>query len=148
MSDSRIIGFLGRAISHEFSAAQQYLAQARLTALWGMESESAGFRKDADEEMGHADMLLTRMLYHGATPGGSQLAPVRLGRSLTDLLLHNREMELDAVRLYDEAVAYCRRRRAEDDARLFERILNDEIEHVREIDARLAAMDNGSRERG
>ncbi|OOG24942.1 bacterioferritin [Thioalkalivibrio denitrificans] len=148
MADSRIIGFLGRAISHEFSAAQQYLAQARLTALWGLESESAGFRKDADEEMGHADMLLTRMLFHGATPGGTHLAPVRLGRSLADLLLHDRELELDAVRLYEEAMTYCRRRRAEDDAQLFERILNDELEHVREIDARLAAMDNRSRSRG
>jgi bacterioferritin len=142
MSDPRIIGYLGRAITHEFSAAQQYLAQSRLVALWGMEAESADFRKDAHEEMGHADLLIARMLQHGSVPGGSQLAPVRVGRSLTDLLVQNRGMELDAIRLYEEAKTYCQRRRALEDAQLFERILNDEIAHVREIDAKMAGLVN------
>jgi len=142
MSDPRIIGYLGRAITHEFSAAQQYLAQSRLVAMWGMEAESADFRKDAHEEMGHADLLIARMLHHGSVPGGSQLAPVRVGRSLADLLMQNRVMELDAIRLYEEAMTYCQRRRAMEDAQLFERILNDEIAHVREIDAKLAGLVN------
>jgi bacterioferritin len=148
MSDPRIVGYLGRAISHEFSAAQQYLAQSKLVALWGLEAESADFRKDAHEEMGHADMLIARMLHHGSVPGGSQLAAVRVARSLVDLLLQNREMELDAVRLYEEAMSYCQRRRATDDAQLFERIMNDEIAHIREIDVKLDGLAARERARG
>ncbi|WP_038051109.1 bacterioferritin [Thioalkalivibrio sp. ALJ1] len=135
MSDPRIVGYLNRAVAHELSAVQQYLAQARLTAMWGMVDVSDCLRRDAQEELDHADRFITRMFHYGVTPNGSQLAPVRLGRSMAELLARNRELEMEAVRLYDEAAVYCRRVGAQDDAALFERILEDELEHVREIDA-------------
>ncbi|WP_019626622.1 bacterioferritin [Thioalkalivibrio sp. ALJT] len=135
MSDARIVGYLNRAVAHELSAVQQYLAQARLTALWGMTDISDCLRRDAQEELDHADRFMTRMFHYGVAPNGSQLAPVRLGRSMAELMAHNRELEMEAVRLYDEAAVYCRRVGAQDDAVLFESILADELEHVREIDA-------------
>jgi bacterioferritin len=135
MSDPRIVGFLNRALAHELSAVQQYLAQARLTALWGLDEVSECLRRDAQEELEHADRFITRMLYYGIAPQGGQLASVRLGRSMAELQARNRELEMEAVRLYDEAAAYCRRTGASDDAALFESILEDELEHVREIDA-------------
>ncbi|MGM0553705.1 MAG: ferritin-like domain-containing protein [Pseudomonadota bacterium] len=140
MTDPRIVGYLNRAVAHELSAVQQYLAQARLTALWGMTDVSECLRRDAQEELEHADRFMTRMFHHGVAPNGSQLAPVRLGRSMAELLERNRELEMEAVRLYDEAVIYCRRVGAVDDAALFEAILAEELEHVREIDAQAPAQ--------
>ncbi|WP_018864192.1 MULTISPECIES: ferritin-like domain-containing protein [Thioalkalivibrio] len=140
MADPRIVGYLNRAVAHELSAVQQYLAQARLTAMWGMRDVSECLRRDAQEELDHADRFMTRMFHHGVAPNGSQLAPVRLGRSMAELLERNRELEMEAVRLYDEAAVYCRRVGAAGDAELFESILEDELEHVREIDAQDAAV--------
>ncbi|WP_018868471.1 MULTISPECIES: bacterioferritin [unclassified Thioalkalivibrio] len=140
MADPRIVGYLNRAVAHELSAVQQYLAQARLTAMWGMSDVSECLRRDAQEELDHADRFMTRMFHHGVTPNGSQLAPVRLGRSMRELQERNRELEMEAVRLYDEAAVYCRRVGAAADAELFESILEDELEHVREIDAQDAAV--------
>ncbi|WP_018138846.1 MULTISPECIES: bacterioferritin [unclassified Thioalkalivibrio] len=139
MADPRIVGYLNRAVAHELSAVQQYLAQARLTAMWGMSDVSECLRRDAQEELDHADRFMTRMFHHGVAPNGSQLAPVRLGRSMAELLERNRELEMEAVRLYDEAAVYCRRVGAVADAELFERILEEELEHVREIDAQEVA---------
>lgn len=140
MADPRIVGYLNRAVAHELSAVQQYLAQARLTAMWGLSDVSECLRRDAQEELDHADRFMTRMFHHGVAPNGSQLAPVRLGRSMAELLERNRELEMEAVRLYDEAAVYCRRVGAAADAELFESILEDELEHVREIDAQDAAV--------
>ncbi|WP_018174425.1 bacterioferritin [Thioalkalivibrio sp. ALJ9] len=139
MADPRIVGYLNRAVAHELSAVQQYLAQARLTAMWGMSDVSECLRRDAQEELDHADRFMTRMFHHGVAPNGSQLAPVRLGRSMAELLERNRELEMEAVRLYDEAAVYCRRVGAVADAELFEGILEEELEHVREIDAQEVA---------
>ncbi|WP_019024643.1 MULTISPECIES: bacterioferritin [unclassified Thioalkalivibrio] len=139
MADPRIVGYLNRAVAHELSAVQQYLAQARLTAMWGMSDVSECLRRDAQEELDHADRFMTRMFHHGVAPNGSQLAPVRLGRSMAELLERNRELEMEAVRLYDEAAVYCRRVGAAADAELFEGILEEELEHVREIDAQEVA---------
>ncbi|QKT04215.1 bacterioferritin [Ectothiorhodospiraceae bacterium 2226] len=143
--DPRIIGFLTRALSHEFGALQQYLMQAKLTAAWGLGDVSAALRQDVQEETGHAERLMERMLVYGITPNATQLAPVRLGRSLAQLLELNRQLELDAVRLYDEAAAYCARVRAHDDERLFSEILRDELGHVREIEAQMAKLGQGAR---
>ncbi|MEJ2509050.1 MAG: bacterioferritin, partial [Gammaproteobacteria bacterium] len=34
--DQRVLGYLGRALSLELSAVQQYSTQARLVAAWGL----------------------------------------------------------------------------------------------------------------
>ncbi len=143
MSDPRIIGYLNRAVAHELSAVQQYLTQARLTALWGMDSLSRALRQEADEELAHADRFITRLLFHGAVPGGGPLAPVRVGRTVVELLLHNRDMEADAVRIYEEAADYCRRRGATEDAELFASIMQDEIAHLRDLEQQLYDSGDG-----
>ncbi|OOC10108.1 MULTISPECIES: ferritin-like domain-containing protein [Thioalkalivibrio] len=143
MADPRIVGYLNRAVAHEMSAVQQYMAQARLTALWGMAELSDSLRREAQEELEHADRLMTRLMHYGLAPPGGQLAPVRLGRSVRQLMEYNRALELDAVRMYEEAMAYCRRTGAREDAALFSALLDEEWEHVREIDAQMNANGSG-----
>lgn len=146
MSDPRIIGYLNRAVAHELSAVQQYLAQARLTALWGLDVFSRELKREAEEELEHADRFITRLLFHGVAPNGGSLASVRLGRSKAELLLQNLELEQDAVRLYQEAADYCRRRGARDDAALFEAVLDEELGHLRGIEQQLYDVQDGGRD--
>ena len=145
MSDPRIIGCLNRALAHELSAVQQYLTQARLTALWDMESFSRDLRQEADEELAHADRVISRLLYYGIAPKGGSLSPVRLGRSKAELLLQNLDMEQDAIRLYEEAADYCRRRGAHEDAALFEAIRDEELDHLRGMEQQLFDERDGGR---
>ena len=66
-------------------------------------------------------------------PNATQLPPVRLGRSLHEMILVARGLEVDAIHLYEEAVAYCAR---VNDARhhaLFSGILRDELGHLEEL---------------
>ncbi|MBU2478863.1 MAG: bacterioferritin, partial [Gammaproteobacteria bacterium] len=46
----------------------------------------------------------------------------------------NRVLELDAVRIYQEAVSYCERRGEHEFRDFFARIMADELEHVRELE--------------
>ena len=140
MPDHRIIGLLTRALAHELSAVQLYLAQVRLTALWEMQEASARFRADMSAELGHAEQLMDRLLLLGANPSAATLSVARMGRDLTEMLLTDRAFEVEAVRLYQEAVRYCEWRRDEPHRALFARILEDELEHIRELDAWLAAL--------
>lgn len=133
-ADPRIIGFLNRALSHEMSAVQQYLMQAKLASFWGMAELSAHFRRDVDEELCHAEKLMERMLAYGAGANATQLMPVRLGHRLEDILQIDRVLEIEAVRLYEEAVQYCERTRNQHDRELFASILADEIAHLKELD--------------
>jgi bacterioferritin len=83
---------------------------------------------------------MERLILLGVAPSAGNLPPARLGRRVEDLLASDRTLELDAVRLYQEALAHARRMRDADSAALLEDILGEELAHVRELDGRLAGQ--------
>lgn len=140
MPNPRVLGYLGRALSHELSAVTQYLTHSGLARLWGMEEVADHFRQEALEEQEHAERLTTRMLHLGAMPNAPQLAPVRAGLSLMDLLLADRELELRAVELYREAANYCGSINDQDGRAFFAALHDEEFGHLRELEAWLERL--------
>jgi len=131
--DQRVLGYLGRALSLELTAVQQYSTQARLAAAWGLTDAAERLRAEADDEMGHVDRIVARMLALGCAPGASQLRPVRLGKSLAELLQADQSVETDIQQLYGEAVAHCARIADHDNRVFFQGILDEEHAHGQEL---------------
>jgi len=132
-SDQLVLGYLGRALSLEFSAVQQYSAQSRLVATWGLAEPAERLRNEATEEMGHVDRIISRMLALGVAPNASQLRPVGLGQDLRALLQHDQVLEHELVRLYDDATRYCALQGDHDNRLFFEALLEEEKAHGREL---------------
>jgi bacterioferritin len=132
-SDQRVLGYLGRALSLELSAVQQYSTQARLVATWGLAEPARRMRNEAIEEMGHVDRVIARMLALGVAPNASQLRPVQLGHDLRALLNLDQALEGELVRLYDDATRFCARQGDYDNRVFFETLLEEEKAHGREL---------------
>jgi bacterioferritin len=139
-ADPRTLGWLARALTHEMSAVQQYLAQSVLARLWGDAELATHLRHEAIEELEHAERLMERLILLGVAPSAGNLPPARLGRTVEDLLASDRRLEVDAVRLYQEALAHVRRMRDGDSAALLEDILREEMAHVQELDGMMAGQ--------
>jgi bacterioferritin len=103
----RVLGYLGRALSLELSAVQQYMTQASLVELWGDGDAAERFRRETVEELQHAERLIQRMLALGVAPAASQLRPVAHASDLVGLLRLNLAMETDLIHHYAEAVRFC-----------------------------------------
>lgn len=144
-TDPRLAGYLSRALNHEMAAVQQYLTQGTLSGLWGLTEYSARFHSDAAEEMEHARRLIERMLVLGVMPNATQLPAVRPGRSLVEMFELDRNLEVDAIRLYDEAARYSERFHDEASHRLFTELLEDEAGHLRDLDAMLTRLQGEER---
>ena len=142
-SDPRLSGYLTRALSHELAAVQQYLMQAKLAALWGMADLSTRMREDVNEELVHAERLMERMLVLGIPSNALQLPPARTGRSVEEMLQIDRVLEIDVIRLYEEAGHYCARIRDSETQALFADILQDELGHLGELDRMLSEIHTG-----
>jgi len=132
--DPRTLGWLSRALTHEMSAVQQYLAQSVLVRLWGDDALADELRAEAVEELKHAERLMERLIVLGVAPSAGNLAPARLGRSSEVLLAADRVIEVDAVRIYQEALAHVERMRDSDSASLLSSILSEEMMHVQALD--------------
>ena len=107
LTEQKILGYLGRALSLELSAVQLYSTQSRLVASWGLHKVADKFQAEAHEELEHAERIIARMLALGAAPNASQLRPVKLGPDLFSLLTIDKAFETELVKLYHDAVLYC-----------------------------------------
>ena len=138
--DQRVLGYLGRALSLELSAVQQYSTQARLVAAWELSEAAASLSKEAEEELQHANRIIDRMLALGVAPNSSQLRPVRLADDLSTLLRINQQLEADIIQLYRSATHECARKGDHDNRVFFEKLLQEEQQHHAELEAWLLKL--------
>jgi bacterioferritin len=136
----RILGYLGRALSLEYTAVQQYMTQAALCEAWGLGEAAQRFREETVEEMQHADRIVKRMLGLGVAPSASCLRPAGVARNLVDLLRQDAVLEADIVSLYEEAMRFCQRIRDQENAGFFEALWREEAAHAQEIEAWLEQL--------
>ncbi|MBD3671386.1 MAG: bacterioferritin [Gammaproteobacteria bacterium] len=132
-ADQRVLGYLGRALSLELTAVQQYSTQARLVAAWGLTEAAEKLGHEATEEMEHADRIIGRMLALGVAPNASQLRPAMLGRNLYEVLVNNHAFEQELVRLYTDATRHCAAKGDHDSRIFFEALLKEEMQHAEEL---------------
>jgi bacterioferritin len=140
----RILGYLGRALSLEYSAVQQYMTQAGLADAWGLKDAGDRFRREVVEELQHAERIVKRMLGLGVAPNASQLRPAGVARNLVDLLRQDQVLEAEIVDLYREATEFCRRIGDVDNTAFFGALLQEEEHHAGEIVEWLASLGVGT----
>ena len=129
-TDPIVLGFLGRALSLEMSAVQQYLTLSRILKLRGFEELADRFSHEAQEEMAHADRIIGRMLVLGVAPNATQLRPARLGDSLPALIDNVQSLENEIVSFYQQAVEHCARVEDFDNRLFFDQLLQEERQHA------------------
>ncbi|MDM7953380.1 MAG: ferritin-like domain-containing protein [Cyanobium sp. CZS 25K] len=138
----RVLGYLGRALSLELSAVQQYMTQASLLELWGETAAAERFRQETVEEMRHAERLVQRMLQLGVAPAASQLRPVAHAADLDGLLRLNAVLEQDLIQHYGEAMRFCLLIGDGNNEAFFRALLDEEQHHGEAIVTWLASLDS------
>jgi len=136
----RVLGYLGRALSLELTAVQQYMTHASLAEAWGDQDSADRFRRETVEEMRHAEIIIQRMLSLGVAPAASQLLPVGLGSDLIALLHRNAELEQVLVGHYADAVRFCGLIADGDHRGFFEELWRDESHHADDLAHWLASL--------
>ena len=144
----RVLGYLGRALSLELTAVQQYMTQASLVEIWGDQDASERFRAETVEEMQHAERIVSRMLALGAVPAASQLRPVTVAADLIGLLEQNTELETLLIDHYDEANRFCQLVGDSENGAFFAQLLKEEQHHGEELASWLTALGGPRRPAG
>ena len=143
----RVLGYLGRALSLELTAVQQYMTQASLVGLCGDEASAERFREETVEEMQHSERIVQHMLQLGVAPAASQLQPVGHAPDLVGLLELNAELEQQLIDHYDEASRFCHVIHDEANGAFFQALLEHEQQHSHDLEAWLQQL-GGRRRRG
>jgi len=135
MANSQVLGYLGRALSLEFSAGQHYLAQASLAKFRNEMYFAEGFVTLANEELQHANLITDRMVAQGALPAGSILKPATSSSNIVEALRSCEAREIALIQLYNEATQYCANIGSSEDHALFSRLLEEEQSQLMRVNA-------------
>ncbi|MBX9631686.1 MAG: ferritin [Burkholderiales bacterium] len=125
---TRTLGWLQRALRHEFAAARQFALQASIARRLGDPKLAAQCDEGAREELRHAGLLADAILAAGAMPADGALAVLPTGRTRDELLDEACRTESAAVLLYRDALRATPSRSASRD--LFEFLQREEAEHL------------------
>jgi len=138
VANGQILGYLGRALSLEFSAGQHYLAQASLAKFRNELNYAEGFVTLANEELQHANLITDRMVAQGALPAGSVLRPATPATNIIEALRSCEAREIALIQLYNEASQYCLNVGAQEDYSLFSRLLEEEQTQLHRVNGWIA----------
>jgi bacterioferritin (cytochrome b1) len=130
-----MLGWLQRALRHEFAACRQFTLQAVVAKAIGDPALARECEESAAEELRHAQQFAAALAQAGAGFGDGSVASLPIGRTRAEVIGHARTTEAAAVRLYHDARRACQG--VEPVRRLFEAIGAEEATHYERLTGRL-----------
>lgn len=128
--DSKVLQFLNRALTNELTAINQYWLHYRVLDHWGVRKLAEFERHESVDEMKHADTLSARVLFLDGLPNFQAIGKLKVGETVEEILKADLALEMEAITLLRDAVQHCESVRDYVSREIFERILENEEEHV------------------
>ncbi len=128
--NEKLLTVLNQLLADELTAINQYMVHSEMCDNWGYDKLHKAIEGQAREEMHHAEWLIQRIIFLDGTPVVSKLNPIKIGKTVTDMIVNDQEAELGAVRAYNAGIALAREVSDEASVDLLTRILTMEEGHV------------------
>lgn len=132
-----VIEHLNEALKAELTAIVQYIVHAEMCHNWGYQRLGNYIKKQAIDEMKHAEGLIERILFLDGTPKVDVMPTPKIGANVKAQIENDLAGELEAVQQYNKAVEVCAAAGDNGTRELFERMVTDEEEHSDFLESQL-----------
>ena len=102
--NDKIIVALNQLLADELTAISQYMVHSEMCDNWGYEKLHKAIEGQAMDEMHHAEWLIARIIFLEGIPIVSKLNPIKIGKTVPEMIAYDKEAELAAVHAYNNAV--------------------------------------------
>jgi len=128
--NNELMVVLNSLLADELTAINQYMVHSEMCENWGYEKLHLAIRKQAMDEMHHAEWLIERIILFEGAPTVSLLHAMKIGKNVKDMINNDNGDELDAVKAYNQAIKLAREVGDQGTAELLSKILKMEEGHV------------------
>jgi len=135
--DPDVIEELNKQLTAELTAINQYFLHAKMQENWGFTRLAEHTRAESVDEMRHAEILTDRVLFLEGLPNYQRLNTLGVGQTVPEQLRSDMAIELEVVDRIKPAIVLMRERGDITSARIFEKILEDEEEHIDYLETEL-----------
>jgi bacterioferritin len=139
--NKELLTVLNSLLADELTVINQYMVQSEMCANWGYGKLHNAIRKQAMDEMHHAEWLIERIIFFEGVPTVSKLNPIKVGKTVSEIISNNDNTELDVVSSYNDAIKLARKVDDQGTLELLTKILIMEEGHVDWAEIQRAQID-------
>ncbi len=127
--NAKVIEALNSLLADELTSISQYMVHSEMCDSWGYEKLHDAIEKQAKDEMHHAETLIGRILFLDGIPIVSKLNPLKIGKTVPEIIENDQKGELAAIEAYNQAAKLTREAGDQATADLLVGILKMEEDH-------------------
>jgi bacterioferritin len=128
--NKELLTVLNSLLADELTAINQYMVHSEMCENWGYGKLHLAIRNQAMDEMHHAEWLIERIIFFEGAPTVSKLNPMKIGKTVFEMINNDKGDELDAVLAYNNAIKLARESDDQGTVDLLTKILKMEEGHV------------------
>lgn len=141
MPDTETLNYLQKALQMELTAAHQYQLHAHVLDDWGLDKLAAQMRTEMQEELGHLDLFIARIMFLDGKPDlDFYKKPVQADR-LVDMFKSDLADEEEAIKFYMLAAQHTLKTGDVGSRTLFEKIALEEEGHKSWLELQLSLIE-------
>ncbi len=139
--DAEVIKVLGSVLTAELTSINQYFVHSEMCENWRYRGIAGFIKKEAIDEMKHAEKLIERILYLDGVPNVQRYSPIRIGKDIKQILNNDLATEYDALKRLNEGIDVCVSKGDNGSRDLLAAILKDEEGHVDWLEAQVKQIE-------
>ena len=139
--NEKLLAVLDQLLADELTAINQYMVHSEMCENWGYNKLHMEIKKQALDEMHHAEWLIERLLFLEGIPTVSKLNQIKIGKTVSEMINNDNDDELDAAHSYNEAIKLARSVDDQGTVDLLSKILKMEEGHVDWAEIQRAQID-------
>ncbi len=103
--NDKLLTVMNQLLADELTAISQYMVHSEMCDNWGYTKLHKAIEAQAKDEMHHAESLIQRIIFLEGTPVVSKLNPIKIGKTVQEIITGDQDAELGAVKAYNDAIA-------------------------------------------
>jgi bacterioferritin len=141
-SNNQVVDELNKLLAGELTAMDQYFIHSRMYENWGFNELYERINHEMQDETGHADALIKRILFLEGVPNLSVRNPLAVGGTVPDMLKNDLALEMQVISSLKEVIAYCESVNDYVTREMLEGMLQDtEDDHTHWLEKQLGLID-------
>ena len=140
---AKVLAQLNALLTEELSSADQYFVHSNMYRDWGFAALHERIGHEWREELGHAEKVIERILFLEGTPDVAKRGPLRIGKSVPEMLRNDLEKEYSVISFLKASIALCEEEQDYQTRALLRQLLEDsEVDHAYWLEIQLRLIES------
>lgn len=135
--NEEVLQLLNQLLTNELTAINQYFIHAKMCENWGFDRLAAKVREESIDEMRHADLVISRILFLEGIPNLQRYHKLHVGETVKEQLEADLQVEYAAIAFLNQGIEACRKAGDNATEDLMTKILVGEEQHTDWLETQL-----------